>query len=300
MADFDEYDLFLQTWVPGERLIHASLSQNINDPYSRKRLLDDSTGTAPVKRVQFAAGQKVMADDELAARAFDFFQARHSKWAGHFRDYVLSSDVPETKFNAFVASFADLWVDGKSRRQDSELMRAIKVSIRNLDRLRYPNHAGKWVINPVDDGVSPFFTEDEMGVIFDANTGLIEGLLPDYIDCLGDEGPGSLGDLYVRRGVRMPHIDGLRRELHYLSSYSLALGPVEQFAQTWTPATKDAGIPSIFSAPISAIQHRVVAFAPFIDGMDLAQLEFVVAPPVEETSLRDDGLHGGIREFSFQ
>jgi hypothetical protein len=110
MADFDEYDLFLRPWEPSERLIHASLSQNINDPYSRKRLLDDSTGTAPVKRAQFAGSQKVMADDELAAR---------------------------------------------------------------------------------------------------------------------------------------------------------------------TPATKDAGISSIFAAPISVIQHRVVEFAPFIEGMDLAQLEFV-------------------------
>jgi len=50
---------------------------------------------------------------------------------------------------------------------------------------------------------------------------------------------------------------------------------------------------------LPAIQERVVAFAPFVDGMDLSQLEFVVAPPVERTPLRDHGEHGGIREFSF-
>jgi hypothetical protein len=33
--------------------------------------------------------------------------------------------------------------------------------------------------------------------------------------------------------------------------------------------------------------------------MDLSQLEFVVAPPVERMPLQDDGEHGGIREFSF-
>lgn len=300
MADFDEYDLFLENWKPDERLIHASLPQNINDPYSRKRFLGDGTGSANVERTRFVDGQKVMADDELAARAFDFFKDRHTAWAAHFRDYVLSHDVSEHKFNIFVRSFAEQWVDGRSRRQDSEEMRAIKVSIRNLDRLRFPTQVDKWVVNPIDDSVAPFFTEREMDVIFNANIGLIEALLPDYIDCLGDEGPESLGDLYVRRGVLMPNIDILRRELHYLSSYSLALGPVEQFAQTWTPATKDCGIPSIFSAPISAIQHRVVAFAPFIEGMDLAQLEFVVAPPVEDTLLQDDGQHGGIHEFSFR
>ncbi len=42
-----------------------------------------------------------------------------------------------------------------------------------------------------------------------------------------------------------------------------------------------------------------MAFAPFVDGMDLSQLEFVVAPLVERTPLRDHGEHGGIREFSF-
>lgn len=74
---------------------------------------------------------------------------------------------------------------------------------------------------------------------------------------------------------------------------------MEQFAQTYTPLTQGNGIPSIFSAPLPAIQERVVAFAPFVDGMDLSQLEFVVAPPVERTPLQDGGEHGGIREFSF-
>jgi hypothetical protein len=30
------------------------------------------------------------------------------------------------------------------------------------------------------------------------------------------------------------------------------------------------------------------------------QLEFVGAPPVEEMPLQDDGVHGGIHEFSFR
>jgi hypothetical protein len=156
------------------------------------------------------------------------------------------------------------------------------------------------VVNAVDDSVPPLLAPTEMAAIFEANNGLIEAFLPDYVDHLGDEGPGSLDDLYVRRGVYMSAVDRVRRELHYLSSYSLTLGPVEQFAQTWTLATRDVGEPSIFSGPLPAIQHRVVAFAPFIEGMDLSQLEFVVAPPVEEMPLQDDGVHGGIHEFSFR
>ncbi|WP_150117619.1 hypothetical protein [Microvirga vignae] len=209
--------------------------------------------------------------------------------------------MPEDKFNAFVTSFATLWIDGRTRRQDSGEMRAIKkASIRDFDQLCHPAHAGRFVINPVDNGVPPLFTPTEMAAIFEANNGLIEALLPDYIDHLGDEGTGSLDDLYVRRGVYMAAVDTVRRELHYLSSYSLTVGPVEQFVQTWTPATRDTGEPSIISAPLPAIQHRVVAFAPFIQSMDLSQLKFVVAPPVEEIPLQGDGIHGGIHEFTFR
>lgn len=179
-------------------------------------------------------------------------------------------------------------------------MLAIKASIRDYDRKCHPNLADRYVINPVDPAVQPLFTLEETAAIFQANCGLIDALLPDYVDHLGHEGPGALGDLYVRRGVYMPSVDGVRRELHYLSSYSLSLGPVEQFAQTHTPSTQGKGMPSIFSAPLPAIQDRIVAFAPFVDGMDLGQLEFVVAPPVERTPLQDDGEHGGIREFSFR
>ncbi|MBV1887004.1 MAG: hypothetical protein KUG61_07975 [Parvibaculaceae bacterium] len=299
MAGFDEFESFLETWEPSERLKHATLSQNINDPYAVKRLFDDCNGSAAVERTKFASGTKIMVNDELAARAFDFFKEKHAGWSDQFKDYVLSKEVPLHKYNVFVKSFASLWVDGRKRRQNSPEMQAIKVSIRDLDCHRYPNHAGKWVVNSVDNSVTPLFTIEEMGVIFDANNGLIEALLPDYIDCLGKDGPEALSELYVRRGVCMPCVPKMRRELNYLSSYSLALGPVEQFAQTYTSSTKRNGNPSIFSAPISAVQHRVVAFAPFIEGMDLAQLEFVVAPSVEETSLQDDGMHGEIREFSF-
>lgn len=179
-------------------------------------------------------------------------------------------------------------------------MLEIKSSIREFDRLVHPKQFGRFVINAVDEGIPPLFTPEEMAAIFQANNWLLEAFLPDYLDHLGGEGPGSLDELYVRRGVLMPTQDAERRELHYLSSYSLALGPVEQFAQTWTSATQAGGIPSIFSAPLPAIQDRVVAFAPFIVNMDLSQLEFVVAPPVEEMPLEHHGAFGNIHEFSFR
>jgi hypothetical protein len=300
VSDQDEYDLFLQTWEPGELLRYSTLPQNLNDPVVRTRLFEDSSGNAPVERAEFIVGKKAMAADELTARAFEFFQDHHEKWAAEFRDYVLSKDVPIEKLDAFVTSFAKSWVDGMARRQSSPEMRAIKASIRDYDLLCYPTYAGQFVIKSVDDSVPPLLSPREMAVIFDANSGLLDSFMPDYIDHLGSDGPSSLDEIFVRRGVYMPTLESIRKELHYLSSYSLTLGPVEQFAQTWNSATRETGTPVIFSAPMSAIQNRVVAFAPFIEGMDIGQLEFVVAPPVDETPLQQDGMHGGIQEFSFR
>lgn len=296
----DEYDIFLDTWQPSERLLLSTLPHNLSDPLTRQRLLADSSGAASAERAAFAPGPKVMDNDEIDARASDFFAQQQKKWSADFRGYVLGKGVPFAKFEMYLVSFATSWTDGRKRRQDSPEMLAVKASIRDFDRLCYPNQAGRYVINAVDESIAPLFTPEEMAAIFQANNGLLEAFLPDYLDHLGDEGPGSLGELYVRRGVFMPKHDLVRRELHYLSSYSLALGPVEQFAQTWTPATQGLGIPSIFSAPLPAIQNRVVAFAPFIENMDLSQLEFVVAPPVEEMPLEHHGVFGNIHEFSFQ
>jgi hypothetical protein len=142
-------------------------------------------------------------------------------------------------------------------------MRAIKASIRDYDRLCAPATHGRFVIEVVDDSVPAPFSPEEMALIFEANRGLIDAFLPDYIDHLGPEGPGSLDELYVRRGVFMPLSDSVRRELHDLSSYSLALGPVEQFAQTWTPATRSTGMLSRnrSAADIAELEERARTYS---------------------------------------
>lgn len=60
------------------------------------------------------------------------------------------------------------------------------------------------------------------------------------------------------------------------------------------------GVTSIFSAPLPAVQKRIVAFAPFIAKMDLCQLELVVVPPLEKMLFADQGDFGGIREYAFE
>ena len=296
MSAEDDYETFLETWEPSERLRHASLPQHLDDPVVVRELLADE-GDGKVERTPYAAGMKLITSEEGRDRRYDFFVDRQPKWADQFEDYVLSKGVPRAKLVTFVDRMARIWVDGRARQESKEML-AIKASIQALDEALHRNAAGRFVLNAVPRGAKPLFTVDEMQVIFDANSGLIVALLPDYVDALGADGPGSVGSLHVHRGVRMPSVETDRREVHYLSSFSLALGPVEQFAQTWTPAAKSSGVPSIFSAPLPAIQHRVVAFAPFIAGMSLQQLEFVVAPPIAETILSRDGAVGGINSLA--
>ncbi len=233
-------------------------------------------------------------------RGIEFFKTKQTEWSDHFCDHAKCKGVAEEKLHRFIQHFSTLWVDGKSRRQDSTEMMSIKASIRCHDRAYHARHAGKFVLNHIEDSIPPTFTPPEMKAIFEANAGLIETFMSEYLDHLGNDGPTSINDLYVRRGVHMPKKNDHRVELHYLSSYSFAVGPVEQFSHTWTKETRRAGIPSIFSAPLPAIQERVVAFAPFIKGMELTQLEIVVAPPIEPTCLIHQGKHGGIHEFEFR
>lgn len=300
-SERDEYDVFLDNWKPSEILEHATLEGNLQDPLAQARLVEDSSGEAELTRTPFVQGIKTMSDVERGVRKYTFFETHQDEWSAHFQDYVRGEGVDQKKLEQFVHCFATIWVDGKSRRQGSPEMMAIKASIRDYDRHYHTTHAGRFVLTPIPDEIAPLFEIAEMKVIFRANERLLESFIPDYLREL--EGPhgGSVNFVTVRRGAMMPKTPGsLRKELHYLSSYSLALEPVEQFAKTWTPATKESGVPCIFSAPLPALQQRVVAFAPFIEGMDLGQLELVVAPPVEPVRLAHHGEYGGIHDYWFE
>lgn len=297
----DDYDVFLENWGPNEILEHACLPANLHDPLAAARLIADSSAVGKLERTPFATGSKKMTDIDAWSRRSDFIQKNRRNWAKHFRDHALSAGLNQRKYAVYRRAFATHWIDGMRRRQDSEVMMAIKASIRDHDKFFYPKKAGKHVLTAISDDVKALLNPEEMKTIFDANEAMLESLLPDYIEAIEGERGGSINRLYIRRGVFMPLTPGsVRQEKFYLSSYSLALTPAEQFAQTWTPDTQHHGVACIFSAPIPAVQNRVVAFAPFIHQMDLSQLELVVAPPLESMALIDRGTRGGIRDFEFE
>ena len=300
MDEDEDYAVFLDSWQPSGQLAHACLPPYLNDPLMEKRLLDDLSGTSEPVRTIYAPDLKPITSSEFAIRGMTFIEKNQARWSNEFNDYVKSNGIPSKKMEKFYKFFRDDWVDGMSRRQKSPMALSIKQSIEDHDLFHYGCSTKEFVINPISTATGSFFSKEEMATIFDANKGLLETYLSDYVDHLGSDLVSTFSDLYVRRGVYMPEIDTFRKELNHLSSYSLALGPVEQFAQTYSNATKGIGTPCIFAAPIPAVQKRTVAFAPFIPKMSIQQFEIIVAPPIEKITLQQLGVHGGIHEFEFR
>lgn len=299
------YEQFLDTWVPTRHLTHATLSCNLFDPLAQARLYADVAGAPEVSRnVKAPNTYNGMTPDEEALRHLDFFRLHQASWSTEFCERLVDEGIRADLVDVFIKAMAEHWVDGSNRRQGSQEMLALKASIGRHDRVFHGDHAGEFVINGFDEMIQPLFAPTEMAIIFEVNSCMLENHMASYISDVFGERAGSINWLYVRRGVCMPYQPKyLLEELHYLSSYSLASGTVELFAQT-QGKSQCSGWPCIFSAPLPAVQQRVVAFAPFIKNMQIDQMEFVVAPPVRPIPVEFRGNYGDpparIGEYEFR
>lgn len=212
---------------------------------------------------------------------------------------MASHGVRPERLEAFIDGMANTWTRGLAVRQQSPLMQAIKASIQAHDRFFHRETAGRFVIDDGDFGSNPLFDAMETAHLFQTNSEILLYAIPEYVEALYGERAGATDNLYARRGICMPHEpEADRKEASYLSSFSLAIGPTELFSQTMGRHVCQQ-IPCIVSCPIAAIHDRIVAFAPFIKGMTLDQMEIVVAPPVKATPLHFHGKFGDIREYTF-
>ena len=296
----DEYSKFLETWEPSPALKWATTSLNINDEYTYSRIAAIGTESDSIDRPEYKPGIKKITPDENKYRNLDFFVESQKEWSSFFRERLINEGISEIKVITFINAFAKTWTDGNKLRNFSEEMLSIKASIKHHDLFYYGKNIQEFVIHDVSEDIEPLFTVEEMSIVFKTNSNLLEVYLGNYLAELKDPHFPSINNLVVRRGIFMgtPPND-YRKELHYLSSYSLGLTAAEQFAVTFTPATKGNGKGTIFGAPFPAIQERVVAFAPFITNMDLNQLEIVLPPPIKKTKLQFEGEYEGISEYVF-
>lgn len=284
-----EYEEFLDSWEPTDLLEHVTRDSNLFDPVALANLLADIEGTGTIPRKIKSSGYNGMCEGEAILRKLKFFEESQNHWSADFRERLLDEGVREDRVEAFITAMATIWTDG-GRRQTDIVMQRLKAGVYLHDLNFHAQYAGKYVINKPDDSLDPLFNPLEVQTLFEINERMLELHLAEYIEKVNGDREGSINQLYVRRGVCMPHAPKAHlEEAHYLSSYSLASGPVELFAQTQGKAPCN-GMPCIFAGPVPAIQSRVVAFAPFIAGMNLDQMEFVVAPPVRSIALKSHQL----------
>jgi hypothetical protein len=295
------YEEFLETWTPSRHLMQACLPSNLGDPVAEHRLMQDFEAIGDVPRVLKQPGTyNSMDDGEAQIRRLEYLKDHQADWSADFYERMINKGVRADRLITFIECIARDWVQSYSIRQKSASMLAIKASIQAHDRRMHKSTAGKYVLDNGDFKVDPLFDESETSMLFQVNQEILSYAIPDYIQAVYGEWSGSTDDLYVRRGICMSHKPKAdRMEASYLSSFSLSIGSTELFAQTMggRVCTK---IPCIVSCPIMALHDRVVAFAPFINGMTLDQMEVIVAPPVEATPLVYHGVYGDISEYSFR
>jgi hypothetical protein len=297
----DEYDIFLDNWQPSQLSDFVSLESNLFDPLAQQELLNDITADGTVQRTLKVNGTRNnMSAEETDIRKLDFFEEQQPLWSDEFRTRLIDEGLQATAVDRYIKTFNCIWTHSKSRQTHPDVL-AIKAAISCHDRFYTPHTAGAFVKSAVPASTAALFHPQEMAIVFSVNMKMIEVAMADYLNALYGPNEGSINSVYVRRGVCMPGKPGPHREeLHYLSSFSLARTPIEQFAQQRTRNTANSGVVCVFSAPIPAIQDRIAAFAPFIHAMDLSQLELVVAPPTSKTPLLDDGEHGTMLEYRFR
>lgn len=290
------YGEFLETFDPNDYpiLMHASSEPYVHDDFAHARLIQQAQSDgALLERTQNRPGKKTMTLEEARLRCLDFFTEHQLGCSQELRERLLEEGISDQQVDVYMRAFAYLWVDGRKRRLDSPEMQSIMASVAEHDRVRHPDQAGVYVANAPRQGIVPLFTPSQMVRLFDANSSMLEVALHDYFQLLDNDRGQSINRTYVRRGMYCEEAPVVHwKERYYLSSYSLSTTVPEQFSQTHTSATKGRGFPTIVSTPIPTIQHRIVAFAGFIQSMDLNQMELVIAPPVSSLKVTPAGCHG--------
>ena len=225
---------FLDSWEPSPHLEQACLPQNLDDPVAIDRLTQDVEAVGDVPRVVKVTGTyNGLEDQEAQTRRLDFLEEHQPEWSDDFRKRMIAKGVDSGRLDTFIDGMANVWVKGPAVRQKSTLMLSIKASIQAHDRYLYQAATGKFVIDDGNFGAKPLFDWMEVCQLFQTNMEILSYAIPDYVTAVFGDRAGSVDSIYTRRGVCMPHEPKpLREEASYLSSYSLAIGPTELFAQT--------------------------------------------------------------------
>lgn len=289
----------LESWTPPEYLLWATNELNLSDAFVFERMMSEGRASSHI-RVTHTPGVKTTSSDEDKYRKLDFFRSTQGEWSAEFRSRLEAKIDPDL-VSKFLNGITSEWIDGRKARHDSQIMQSLKASIQNYDREIHGSKAQEFVLEVIPNTVAPLFDVYDMRNLYEINSSMLEAYMGEYLVELNSHLISSISDLIVRRGIfaEKPTKEHLV-ELNLLSSYSLSLSASEQFAVTYTSRTKAIGEATIIGCAFPEIQNRVIAFAPFIPGMKIDQLELILPPPVNIAHLTPLKSWGEVTEYVFK
>lgn len=268
----------------------------VHDGYQFERYLQAAHyGNAHPDRTHPWVKFKTIAPLEVQLQAMAFFERECDALQ---REYIRRVDecIGREKREAFLGAFSSKqWQDGRRAREESPGVLAVKASVKALFEWRGERPR---IVGDTNVAAEPLLEPEETAQLLTETWDWYDNTIQDYIE----QHPGGLemgsNDLCLHRGLVLhkPFIDGEPYfEMGYINSYSMCVSVPEQFAALADGSKRE--IAAIVSGELYDFRYRILAFSPFIPGMQSGQLEACVIPSAKEVRVRGQGVYSGIHEY---
>lgn len=272
---------------------YAELEKYIFDPFYEYRYHQTASyGLKDIPRESGRVGNKAVSETENQVSNYAFFDKNKEEMQ---RDYLdrLTKIIDEEKIHRFIEIITTIWYDGRSSRTTSKDIWEIKKSVRNYLKR---GSSRKFTINDGDRDVTPLFNTDELGQLLHVTHEMFDHYIQDYLESRPDNLETSINRIYIHRGIIVDEIipEGDYYEYDFINSYSLSQSVPEQF----TARVNNGQFGAMIGGCVNDFTNQILAFAPFIPGMDVLQLELCIIPRFIPFCIRYDGEYSGIHEYT--
>lgn len=273
---------------------YAELEKYLFDPFYEHRYVQAAShGLADIARDPGKVGNKAVSDTENLVSGYAFFDKNKEKMREDYLDR-LTSFIDEDKVQRFIKTVTTHWYDGRPSRTTSDDIWEIKKSIRNNLIERTSNT--KFTMKDENRDVEPLFETNELGHLLHVTHQMFDHYIQDYLQSRPDYLETSSNRIYIHRGIRINELppEDDYYEYDYINSYSLAQSVPEQF----TAIAKNGQFRVMIGGCVNDFSDQILAFAPFIPGMDVQQLELCIIPGFNPLRIRYEGEYSGVHEYT--
>jgi hypothetical protein len=274
---------------------YSELEKYIFDPFYEHRYVKAaSNGLTDIARDPGKPGPKAVSKTESLVSGYSFFEENKEKMRQDYLDRLTSSVISEEKVLRFIKIIAEFWYDGRPERTTSDDIWEIKKSIRNYCIER--TGGTKFAVKDENRDIKPLFETYEMGHLLKVTHEMFDHYMQDYLQSRQDYLENSSNRIYIHRGIRIDELlsEGDYYEYDYINSYSLAQSVPEQF----TAIARNGKFRTMIGGCVNDFSDQILAFAPFIPGMNIQQLELCIIPGIYPLRVRYDGEYSGINEYT--